>query len=154
MTNEEFFESIEDSEKSTIEDSLNQVRYDAYNEGYKKANLDKALDPYGMKNINFSLELNENDTRKELFKKQRLERGFDDTELWNLDMTILKFILPRLKLFKEKTGNYPPELKSAEEWDACIDKMIKSIESILTDSFDADFEGFELFKKYFLDLWW
>lgn len=32
--------------------------------------------------------------------------------------------------------------------------MIKSIEQILTDSYNSDYEGFELFKKYFFSLWW
>ena len=92
MDNKKFFENIEYS--------INQVREDAYKEGYVAGNKDKAFDPYGFENINFSLDLSEDDERKELFKKQRLERGFDETELWNLDTTILKFILPRLKAFK------------------------------------------------------
>ena len=95
MENKEFFEGIEHS--------LNQIREDAYKEGYAAGNKDKAFDPYGVENINFSLDLKEDDERKEIFKKQRLERGFDETELWNLDTTILKFILPRLKAFKENT---------------------------------------------------
>jgi len=30
------------------------------------------------------------------WSKQREKRGFDDTELWNLDVTISKFLVPRL----------------------------------------------------------
>lgn len=146
MENKEFFEDIEYS--------LNQVRSDAYKEGYVAGNKDKAFDPYGMENINFSLDLSEKDNRKEKFKEQRLERGFDDTELWNLDTTILKFILPRLKAFKEVTVGYPGDFNNMEDWVKCIDKMIKSIEQILTDDNNADYEGFELFKKHFFGLWW
>lgn len=143
MKNKEFFKDIEHS--------LNQVRSDAYKEGYVAGNKDKAFDPYGMKNINFSLDLSE---KEEKFKEQRLERGFDDTELWNLDMTILKFILPRLKAFKEATIGYPGDFNNLEEWIKCIDKMIKSIEQILNDECNADYEGFELFKKNFFGLCW
>lgn len=32
---------------------------------------------------------------------QRRRRGFDDRELWGLDFTIAKFILPRLKAFND-----------------------------------------------------
>ena len=120
MDNKKFFENIEYS--------INQVREDAYKEGYVAGNKDKAFDPYGFENINFSLDLSEDDERKELFKKQRLERGFDETELWNLDTTILKFILPRLKAFKETNYGYPGDFNNIEEWTECLEKMIKSID--------------------------
>ena len=32
---------------------------------------------------------------------QRWTRGFDDTELWCLDLTIARFVLPRLKAFRD-----------------------------------------------------
>ena len=35
-------------------------------------------------------------TLREKYKIQRKERGFDSTELWNLDTTLLRFLLPRL----------------------------------------------------------
>lgn len=147
MENKEFFEDIEFS--------LNQLRNDAYKEGYVSANKEKEVDPYGRENINFSVNMQEQkEERQEKFKKQRIERGFDDTELWNFDTTILRFVLPRLKVFKEQTCVYPTDFNSLEEWKECIEKMIKSIEEILTDEYNADYEGFELFKKHFFDLWW
>ena len=51
MDNKKFFENIEYS--------INQVREDAYKEGYVAGNKDKAFDPYGFENINFSLDLSE-----------------------------------------------------------------------------------------------
>ena len=59
--------------------------------------MEQKQDPkhLGIPNINFSLST-EDDQREPFFKQQRLERGFDDTELWGLDLTIAKFILPRL----------------------------------------------------------
>lgn len=140
-----------------VKDTIDKVRVASYNEGYVQANKDKEFDPLMHPNINFSLvsTLSEIGERKELYKKQRIERGFDDTELWNLDSTILKFVLPRLKAFKECTCGYPGNVKSEEEWQNILQKMIDSIEKIIIDEAkDEDYEGFELFKKYFFNLWW
>ena len=83
---------------------------------------------------------------------QRRIRGFDDSELWSLDQTILEFILPRLKRFRalRKVGwpgpcaiydlSYeeyekltgPAQLaldeKSHHEWNKMLDRMIRGIE--------------------------
>ena len=37
---------------------------------------------------------------------QRRTRGFDDSVIWNLDNRISEFILPRLKLFREKSPSH------------------------------------------------
>lgn len=42
--------------------------------------MTKKVDPYGIKNVNFSL-ISKDDNRFEAYKKQRLERGFDDSEM-------------------------------------------------------------------------
>lgn len=113
-------------------------------------------DTLGMENVCFSLAKEcstDDEERQTLWKKQRMERGFDDTELWNLDNTILKFVLPRLKAFKDVAVGTPYNFDE-EKWEECIDKMIKSIESIIEDGDNVDYEGFELFKKYFFNLWW
>jgi hypothetical protein len=112
----------------------------------------------GIPNINFSV-YTDGDKREENFVKQRLERGFDESETWNLYTTISRFIVPRLKAFKENTICYPPEL-TPDEWNAILDKMIRAFEI----AGDADFmkeedaeefrEGFTLFSEYFFALWW
>jgi hypothetical protein len=43
------------------------------------------------------------------FWSQNIIRGFSDKELWDLDETFAKFMLPRLKRFKELTDKYPAE---------------------------------------------
>lgn len=54
---------------------------------HKEVNsMTKKVDPYGIKNVNFSL-ISKDDNRFEAYKKQRLERGFDDSEMWSLDCT-------------------------------------------------------------------
>lgn len=75
------------------------------------------------------------------YKRQRIERGFDDTELWGLDRTIAKYVLPRLIEFKKVTNGYPPNFDSFEEWIAVIDKMIYSFDHIVNqEKYDDDLD--------------
>ena len=124
-------------------------------------------DLFGKKNVNFSIAV-EDKKRQEEYKKQREERGFDDTELWNLDVTFASFIVPRLKAFREKTISYPNEFNNINEWNKILDDMIEGFE-LWINHFDWDFlsdkntvngnnkkvnDALELFSKYFRDLWW
>lgn len=126
------------------------------------------LDPYNIPNVNFTL-INRSDNRWEEYKKQRLERGFDNSETWSLDSTIARFIEPRLKVFKETHGGYPSSL-TEEKWDEILDKMIKAFEYINNEDLGIDKneygpkkyekreqiikEGLDLFREYFFALWW
>jgi len=96
---------------------------------------------------------------------QRMVRGFDDSDTWNLHATVEEFILPRLKRFREITakhpfGGYPMGLASHEEWLSRLDDMIYSLE---VDSFDAIYgnkvdERFKRGRGYLMahwgNLWW
>ncbi len=98
--------------------------------------------------------------------KNRAKYGFFDDETWNLDYSIAKYTLPRLKRFKELNNGYPANLNSKEEWDQILDKIIRSMEITLNDDmeissveymsklYDEQLEGYELFGKYFMNLWW
>ena len=93
---------------------------------------------------------------KKKYAEQRAERGFDDTELWNLNATICKFIIPRLEEFKKQTIGYPPEI-TFEEWLNIIDEMLNFFKKYVNDEsfINASGErGFELFYEYFNYLWW
>jgi hypothetical protein len=105
------------------------------------------------------------------FLKQRVVRGWDDSETWSLDFTVAKFMLPRLIRFKELKCGYPCNLTN-EEWDAILDEMIwllqyhvdhceegtaKSIRKydISSDEFSNRYEkASKLFGEYFGSLWW
>lgn len=96
------------------------------------------------------------------FLWQRLTRGFDDSQTWNLDARLAEHILPRLKRFKEVNIGYPPDL-TWEEWQAILDQMIMAIEWHASDCVERDgsadryfkvSEGMELFGRYFCHLWW
>ena len=110
----------------------------------------------GIPNICFSLTENKREIK---YKKQRLKRGFDDSETWSLYTTIASFIVPRLKRFKKVNNGYPANL-TEEEWDTILDKMIFSFENCDHDKlFEKEFydkyeEGINLFAKYFMGLWW
>jgi hypothetical protein len=88
---------------------------------------------------------------------QRLTRGWDDSELWNLDATISEFVIPRLKRFKEYQHGYPSYM-TEEEWDGILDQMILAFENNLEDfptreqDKQAE-EGLALFAKYYVHLW-
>ncbi len=103
----------------------------------------------------------ENDDRQEEWYNQRKENGFDDTETWNLQTTIAKFALPRLKWFKKRHYDHPCDI-TFEKWDEILDNMIFSFEYYAKDEWtpisDEDFErvkeGMKLFGEYYGDLWW
>lgn len=115
---------------------------------------------------------------------QKLFRGFSDDELWNLDNTIAKWILPRLKRFKKDSIAFPAELGIPDKWDEILDKMIWSFDYIVNqDKYEDEImekykdneldeeghyrwikdanelskkcqEGLDLFGTYFRSLWW
>lgn len=129
--------------------------------------MERDIKKLNIPNVCFSL-TDDDDDREILFSKQRIERGFDDSETWSLRDTIGKFILPRLRRFREitpthsDTPEYPDEL-SRTEWLQVLDKMIIAFELLIRDngtfilSEDEEKqyqEGMDLFHEYFLGLWW
>lgn len=111
-------------------------------------------------NICFSI-TGAKDKREKKFKEQRLVRGFDTSECWSLDITIAKFILPRLIEFKEKTIGTPTMIKTAEQWLKILSKMIVAFELISKENHISNDEenkkiqkGLDLFRKYYFSLWW
>lgn len=95
-------------------------------------------------------------------KYQRLTRGFDYRELWNLDYTIAKFVAPRLRHFRnynalgvtpgcmikfdEKTGMPldDPENLAHKEWLNILDKMLYSFEHLAKEGdWDLSLNGIE-----------
>jgi hypothetical protein len=101
-------------------------------------------------------------------KRQKKKHGFPtfkDNEVWDLDITLANYILPRLKRFKKVNVNsHSVDLSSLEEWHEIIDKMIWSFERIVNDDWSYEINrvqeqkqqyelGMSLFGIYFLDLW-
>ena len=107
---------------------------------------------------------------------QRMFRSYDDTEVFNMDMTFIDQYLKILKDFRKNHYGYPPSITN-EQWDDILDEMIKHL-SLMTednvetelkkgmpDSFEPDYktvseimnkhkdEFFKLFSKWFYNLW-
>ena len=99
--------------------------------------------------------LEETDDRWPEYRKQLEERGFADSENWNLDFTIACFILPRLKAFKKQDGGYPGSFKSCRDWELVLNKMIKALESIVEGKNNdrVEKEGLKLLFEKFHCLW-
>jgi hypothetical protein len=121
------------------------------------------IDPIGITNVNFSIPLDTDDSRIEKYRKQRLKRGFDDTETWNLDKTIAMFIVSRLKRFKKVTDCYPNSYESLRGWKMAIQKMIDGFELWATKDTWSRLDkeklakvdkALEIFAKEFKSLWW
>lgn len=114
-------------------------------------------------------EIEEVKERNEEHKRQREELGFDEKQLWSLDITMAYFIYPRLKEFSENLHGYPAEL-GEEMWRTYLDNMVFAFELILREqkkdisNEELDYlwsdevqgkiqDGLELFGKYFKHLW-
>lgn len=101
--------------------------------------------------------------RKAKFFYQRRTRGWDDSDTWSLDYTIAKFVLPRLKRFKELNDGFPPDF-TEETWDIALDDIIFAMECAINNSgsiynlnpteMKRWRRGNKLFGKYFNNLWW
>ncbi len=94
---------------------------------------------------------------------QKTFRGYSDIQIWNLDHAIVEFVLPKLKLFKEKYGDATipgcffsdyndtqkltteeskeRDVKYSAEWQDKLQSMIEAFELIKRedDHFDIDY---------------
>jgi hypothetical protein len=110
-------------------------------------------------NICFSL-ANEDDKREMEFKKQRLERGFDDSETWSLRDTIANFIIPRLERYEEMAKKFLKRDPELEEDVECFLNAMRLVSRdngalILTkEEEERMWRGLDAFPKIFMSLWW
>lgn len=63
---------------------------------------------------------------------QRLFRGWDDRETWNLDFEFYKWLYPRLKRFREISLTIPNGM-TIEDWDLEISMVIKALELVVDE---------------------
>ena len=131
--------------------------------------LQLSIKPEGLKNINFSVaEECYNDSAKlEMYKQQRFENGFDDTETWHIDRTMALFIIPRLKRFVE-VNNGIPTGETVESYDGKLRFIITAFENYYaTNKYyeSTDIEerkklsddvrtAVDHLSKLWFDLWW
>lgn len=100
--------------------------------------------------------------RKIKFFFQRLLRGWDDSETWDLDETFKEWFLPRFKQYRKLKIGTPfcdePYEYAVKKWDDILEKIESGL-SLDSYSFDPDEEAkiqeaYELLGKYFRCLWW
>ena len=100
---------------------------------------------------------------------QRWWYGAGCCDIFNADYYLAKKIIKPLKRFRRNMGGYPGEFKTIEEWEKKVDEMIWAFEFLLNgevtkkeDGTEEYYnqedckkaqEGFELFGKYFRNLW-
>ncbi len=75
-------------------------------------------------------------TNQKKWRKQREQRGFDDTEIWNLHYTMYQFMIPRLERFRDIAMSFP----SSETSESYNEKL-----NFIINSFKA---RYELYEKY------
>ena len=66
----------------------------------------------------------------EKYNPKALAKTVDVEELYDLDVTIARFILPRLMAFKKHCDTTPRVNMSREEWNEILDKMIYAFDRI------------------------
>lgn len=44
------------------------------------------------------------------YSKRKKRKKINSKELWNLDITIIEWLVPRLKAFREQTEGYPGDI--------------------------------------------
>lgn len=87
---------------------------------------------------------------------QKLTRGYCYCEIYNLDITIAKFIIPRLECFSEL-----PKVRANLVLSADIRRILWSLTDIAENDLSASEkdnykrcqEGLDLLGKHFLKLW-
>jgi hypothetical protein len=80
-------------------------------------------------------------------KYQQLRYGVADSECWSLDYTFTRYMLPRLKHFRNmKRYSYPSDI-TPEEWERILDEIIWAFDYmanedkyIIMPHFDSDIE--------------
>jgi len=93
---------------------------------------------------------------------QRGRRGYAKCDVWNFDYYLSKVITGGLKLLRKNHSGYPLGLTD-EKWNSILDEMIEgfearnnceSYEEFLSIEVDKKLnKSFELFAKYFQNLW-
>ena len=101
----------------------------------------------------------------ERYKKQRDERGFDDTETWHLDKSLTLFLIPRLKRFIELNNGFPSG-QTEKSFNEKLNFILKSFEEYYYNennevSLELEKERLSNAKKaaallgeIWFDLWW
>lgn len=181
----EYIETCTDIHDETVQKYLEQVENDLKGNGIvvvikptditkndrQLNSLNSVYKIIDSNNFEGTLLVNKNDVEGNIkLYKEKHEKGYCASDLYNMQCTIAKMLLPKmLKEFKTNIHSYPIGL-TPEEWDKILLKMIWFLEETLTEKESNNLlanynkESLEkykqkitecqtLFGKYFLDLW-
>jgi hypothetical protein len=86
-----------------------------------------------------------------------LKHGFAEHEVWDLGDHMIRWLLPRLKVFRNNVNSYPSSGMTYQEWIEVLDDIIWSFEH-KDEIGDQEitkriYKGYELFGKYWECLW-
>ena len=99
---------------------------------------------------------------------QRVKYGWCDRDSWAIDEWFINTFSGLLNHYKDKCDSFPPSVDSEEEWYQILDDMLTHLKLARMEWWDEDEQDwiynpdheehkdkfFELFSKYFYDLWW
>ncbi|MFA5071105.1 MAG: hypothetical protein WC511_01905 [Candidatus Pacearchaeota archaeon] len=117
--------------------------------------MKKRIDPYGIPNVNFSI-FNPKDDRADRFKKERLERGFDESETWDLRTTLARFALPRVKEYLRIVtfqGENKEHIKDVKDIIVALE-LIANDEVMVEEKVKKVKKGLKKLGDNWLGLWW
>jgi len=83
------------------------------------------------------------------YNPQAIARTLNIEDLYDLDVTIARYILPRLMVFKQHCERTPNLNMSRQEWDEILDKMIYAFERIACQTEEETPE----YKAYIKAIW-
>ena len=83
------------------------------------------------------------------YDPKAIAQNIDVEELYDLDVTIARFILPRLMAYKQHCERTPCINMSREEWNEILDKMIYAFERIACQTEEDTPE----YKAYIKAIW-
>lgn len=110
--------------------------------------------------FNFSLFLNK---IKNFFQQISKNQINIDTDTYGLDILLYKWLLPRLKRFRELSNNWPDsKYDTLDDWNNELDKRIAQLEYIVKNYFNYNDKKLpkiiNSFNKWLAkdlnDLWW
>ncbi|MBQ9555981.1 MAG: hypothetical protein IJV05_07135 [Muribaculaceae bacterium] len=83
------------------------------------------------------------------YNPKAIAQNLDVEELYDLDVTIARFILPRLMAYKQHCERTPRLNMPREEWDEILDKIIYAFERIACQTEEDTPE----YKAYIKAIW-
>jgi hypothetical protein len=83
------------------------------------------------------------------YNPEAIARTIHVEDLYDLDVTIARFILPRLMVFKQHCERTPRLNMTTEEWNEILDKMIYAFERIAMQTEEDTPE----YKAYIKAIW-